>query len=92
MAPPNDFYNAADDTYTIQLDWVVNIISASEFHCTEASCAHKVLSDDSQYLQLVHLLGGGVFAWLCGRLSMVVMQFPADWYQHYTPTGSLGKA
>ena len=55
MAPLNDLYNAAENTYTIQLDWVIDIIGASECHCTEASRARNVLGDDSQYRQLVHL-------------------------------------
>jgi len=47
MAPPNDCYNATEDTYTIQLDWVIDTIGASEFHYTDVSPVRNVLRHDS---------------------------------------------
>jgi hypothetical protein len=92
MTPPIDFYNATEDTYTLHLDWMIDRIGASEFYYAEATPGRKLLRHISQYRELVRVLPGGIFAWLCGRPLMVVMQFPADWYRRYTPVGGHGKS
>lgn len=81
IAPPIDFYNAPEDTYTLRLDWMIDRIGTSEFYYAEATSGRKLLRHNSQYRELIRVLPGGIFAWLCGRPLMVVMQFPADWYR-----------
>ncbi|KAF2624408.1 hypothetical protein BU25DRAFT_476649 [Macroventuria anomochaeta] len=79
LTPPPGYYNPLDNTYTLDLDWAMDVIGPLEF--ADSLLMRKVLHPGSVFCQQVAVDAGmpkRIAAWLSGSPSMQVHRFPAE--------------